>query len=85
MERPDNYIPRRARRGKRRHSLRRALLALLLLGCAAFAALRWGLPLWLDYVTPEAGASGGQEVDGTPRGSTPSWPRATARRRSSRA
>lgn len=66
MERPDNYTPRRARQGKRRHPLRSALLAVLLLGCAAFAVLRWGLPLWLDYVTPEAGTIV-QGESGTPQ------------------
>lgn len=47
------YTPRRARyTKKRRHWLRNTLILLVLLACAAFAVLRWGLPLWLDYVTP---------------------------------
>ena len=42
----DDYTPRRAQGPKRRHPLRSLLILLLLLACAAFAALRWGPPLW---------------------------------------
>ena len=55
----DEYTPRRARYAKRRrHRLRNTLILLALLACAAFAVLRWGLPLWLDYVTPDGDAPG---------------------------
>ncbi len=45
----DDYTPRRAQGPKRRHPLRTLLILLVLLACAAFAALRWGLPLWQQY------------------------------------
>lgn len=53
MDRTD-YTPRRAQGPKRKHHrLRNTLIVLILLACAAFAVLRWGLPLWLDTVTPD--------------------------------
>ena len=54
MGQRDRYIPRRSQQERRRHPLRNILIVLLILCCAAFAALRWGLPLWLDYVTPDS-------------------------------
>lgn len=62
-----SHSPRRARqarRNRRRHPLRAALLLLLALACAAFAALRWGLPLWQRILPP-----GG----GVPAQSAPAW------------
>lgn len=53
MDKTD-YTPRRAQGPKRKHHrLRNTLIVLILLACAAFAVLRWGLPLWLDTVTPD--------------------------------
>ena len=54
MGQRDRYTPRRSQQERRRHPLRNILIVLLILCCAAFAALRWGLPLWLDYVTPDS-------------------------------
>ena len=59
----NEYTPRRAKYTKKRHRLRNGLIVVLLLACAAFAVLRWGLPLWLDYVTPDDGAPAQSDVD----------------------
>lgn len=61
----DDYTPRRAQRPKRRHPLRTLLILLLLLACAAFAALRWGLPLWQQYMSenPQSSAQSGASTD----------------------
>lgn len=54
MGQRDRYTPRRSQQERRRHPLRNILIVLLILCCAAFAVLRWGIPLWLDYVTPDS-------------------------------
>lgn len=58
----DEYTPRRARYAKKRHRLRNTLIVLILLACAAFAVLRWGLPWWLDTVTPDDGTPAQSDV-----------------------
>lgn len=58
----DEYTPRRARYAKKRHRLRNTLIVLILLACAAFAVLRWGLPWWLDTVTPHDGTPAQSDV-----------------------
>lgn len=61
----DDYTPRRAQGPKRRHPLRTLLILLLLLACAAFVALRWGLPLWQQYMSenPQSSAQSGASTD----------------------